>query len=137
MLQFECDPIPCPSCGSYQLDMIRLLKRHYRTGLRLAGVVLLAAGTVICAVALSIGWPGWPGVALLPAVGLGLVLLRAGLVRRFDPNTPAGKEVRKAAGKQAEFVVPDSTGHETSFVVAPDGTVSDVRYMNVQSFPSP
>jgi hypothetical protein len=137
MLQVECDPIPCPSCGGYQPDMIRLLKRRYCAGLRLAGFGLLAIGTVACAVAFGIGLPAWPVVAALPTAGLGLVLLRLGLVRRFDPHAPARTEARKAAGKQAAIVVPPNNGNGTAFVVAPNGTVSDVRYLNVQFFPAP
>src|SRR5262249_10941078 len=104
MLQFEYDPIPCPSCGHYHPEMTRLLKRRYLPALRLAGIVLLALGTVAFAAAFGFGVAAWPFVAALPATGLMLVLLWLGLVRRFDPNAADGVEARKAAGKQAEVV---------------------------------
>jgi hypothetical protein len=135
VLQIECDPVPCPSCGSYQPDMVRRLKRRYCASLCASGAVLLAVGTAAWGVALGVGFRAWPFVAALPAAGLALLLLWFGLRRRFDPNARAGAEARKAAGKQAE-VVPPGVGNGPAFVVAPDGTVSDLRYMNVQSLPS-
>src|SRR5437660_898184 len=32
ILLLDCDAVPCPSCGSYQPNMVRLLKRRHRLG---------------------------------------------------------------------------------------------------------
>lgn len=137
VLQLECDAIPCPQCGSYQPEMVRLLKRQHRSGLWLTGLLLLAVGAAVCGVLFGLGVPWWPVAMVVPVGGLGMLLVRLGLVRRYDPNAPAGSDARKASGQQAEIHVPPSSGPGTHFVVTPDGKVSDLRHMNIQSIPSP
>jgi hypothetical protein len=130
-LLLECDPVPCPSCGSYQADMIAVLKRQHRRGLAVTGALLAVAGLLACAVAFGLGLPAWPVFAALSPAGLGLIYLGSRLARRFDPNAPAGSAARKAVGQQASSFACPRNSRGIDFIAAPDGTVSDVRYLDV------
>jgi hypothetical protein len=130
-LQLECDQIPCPECGSYQPDMVPLLQRRYQSGMRVLGMILIVVGTLACAMAFGMGFRAWPVLAALPPAGLALICLRIGLARGFNPNHPSGSKARKAAGKQAEVFVPTKSLHGIDFIVGRDGTVEDVRYMEI------
>ena len=132
VLQTECDPVPCPSCGNYQPSMIPLLRHRHRSGMRWIGALLVGAGLVACAVACGWGLRAWPVLAGLPMAGLGLILLRRRLADRLDPNSPAGSEARRTAGMQSADFVPVKNDRGIDFIVAPDATVEDIRYMNIQ-----
>jgi hypothetical protein len=134
MLQLECDPVPCPACGNYQTDMVRLLQRRYQSWMRVLGVALIAVGTLACAMAFGMGFRAWPILVAMPACGLGLVCLRIGLARRFNPNRQPGCEARKAAGKQAGYFVPTRNPHGIDFIVGRDGIVEDVRYLETHDW---
>jgi hypothetical protein len=130
MLQVECDTTPCPSCGGYQPEAVRALKNQHCPTLWLTGGGLLAIGLFVSVVTFGLGWPAWPIFPVLAALGLALVVLWFVLANRFDPNAAEGAEARKAEGKQAE-VPPQGAQRRADFVVAPDGSVSDIRYMNI------
>src|SRR4051794_27489036 len=109
-LQAECDPVPCPACGAYQPDVVRRLRGEHLGWMRAAGLAVSAVGAFACALGFVLGWTAWPAILSVVGAGLGLVLLRVVLARRFDPNDPAGAEARKAAGKRAEVAAPARTG---------------------------
>jgi hypothetical protein len=110
LLNGAIDPVPCPSCGCYQPDMVLHLKKKYCRWLGALGGVLLLTG------------PGVGGLALLAqshqaeiAAGAGaggtlgalLLVCRWLLVRRYDPNA-GDKELRKQQGQARAYRPEDS-----------------------------
>jgi hypothetical protein len=90
-------PVPCPSCGSYQDDMARMLKDDVSINpLQIAGAVI----AVLSLVPLVFDIPYLWVLAVVMAVA-GLTLLACGYVHafRFDPNA-GNPEPRKALGRQ-------------------------------------
>lgn len=72
----ECDAVPCPDCGRYQEDMVRMLKfRRFRwslypglallTGAALSYVAELPNRSEIIPNAVKLAWVVMPGIALL------------------------------------------------------------------------
>jgi hypothetical protein len=105
----ECDPVPCPECGTYQPDMLPRFRHEYRRDLRNAGIrILLAAGLCFALsrlvadpldeiVPVWITWMAWVAASL---AGAGLIMYRCYLGSRYDPNSQPDIERRKEIGRQ-------------------------------------
>lgn len=113
-LRDEIDIVPCPECGHFQEPMVRLSKRNHLRGLLAAGVWLTIAGPFFAAIndATGISDPrdqlvSWPLCATLAAIGPVLLIVRAVLKSRYDPNDEAPetriKEGRMRALPESEY----------------------------------
>jgi hypothetical protein len=105
LLWRECDPIPCPNCGWYQKAMVRAMRRDHWRWMQSTGLGLLAVSTislVIAYVAWLPNFPHSPGPPwLLPmsliagavtgVAGAGLLVIKATLSTRYDPNANDAK----------------------------------------------
>jgi hypothetical protein len=96
-LEQDCDPVPCPTCGWYQIPMVALLRKQHHSWMVWAGGLLLIASLVdgiifyLNMVDIRGGNPTArtiTGAILLVAIpmGLGFFLLRRILAAQFDPN---------------------------------------------------
>jgi hypothetical protein len=90
-------PVPCPQCGCYQDDMLRLLKAEDRINwLQIIG----AAITVLSFVPLVLGIPYlWVLTIVVAAAGLGVLTYGYVVAHRFDPNA-GDPEPRKAIARR-------------------------------------
>ncbi len=111
MLSHECAAVACPGCGSYQTEMVSLLRRQRFGWISIAGWFVVGAGILLSQVAAS-GTSNarfyqklieMPAVAILAA---GLVLVATSFVGRhfYDPNVkPRSK--RPSSGNPSPRVV--------------------------------
>lgn len=89
-------PVPCPNCGDYQGNMIRLLKQEDRiNSFQIVGTLLVLLSFAM--VLLSMSW--------MPAIILGVTgtaIVAYGYVKagRWDPNTGDEREARLAIGQR-------------------------------------
>lgn len=104
------DVVPCPGCGWYQAAMIPKARREHRrwmltagAGLTLGLLPVLFVGGVINSARRGDPLVPWPlfvgGMATLAALGVGLMLAKVYLSRRYDPNAQDA-EARKRQGQQ-------------------------------------
>jgi len=100
-LQNACDPVPCPSCGTYQTAMVQRMRIYYLHGMFQLGVVLcslspfallvtlfaslVASDTGGMAASIIVGLL-WLVTLSMLATGIALLIVRARRHRRFDPN---------------------------------------------------
>lgn len=109
-LETECDPVPCPQCGTYQPNMVPQVKAQHLGVLRTAGLlVLTAAGIGFGIVALATSLPSWMVLAVAGPVGIALIAIRRYLGWRYDPNSSREVELRKAVGRQRVVVAERSS----------------------------
>jgi formylglycine-generating enzyme required for sulfatase activity len=119
------DAVPCPSCGDFQPDMVRILKIRRRCRLLIDALYLIAVGIGLTAFLniRSIS-PVWPVLAPIVLCGVPLILWQLVLVWRFDPNSPSRREDRKRQGSRwsVEAAKPSSQilglGHLLFFLFA-------------------
>ena len=122
LLETQIAPVPCPECGSYQRDMVPLLRTRHLPHLRRFGVAALIVGGLLAVVGFAIAHAGAAGAPVVqrlgsPQVLLGLFFLGLGallgaagvaaiLFRRFkatsnyDPNDPKSKQARIDLGRK-------------------------------------
>ncbi|HEX4796660.1 MAG TPA: hypothetical protein VH370_22905 [Humisphaera sp.] len=90
-------PVPCPTCGCYQDDMVRILKEE-----RSINILQIVGGVISCLSLVPLAFSlGTVSVSLTVVMALlGLSLLARGLLQalRFDPNA-GDPESRKALGR--------------------------------------
>jgi hypothetical protein len=89
-------PVPCPSCGSYQDDMARILKEDASINpFQIAGAVIAALSLVPLALSIPYIW-----ILTIVLALTGLALLAWGYLLAFRFNANAGDpERRKAIGR--------------------------------------
>ncbi len=110
LLHTSIDPVPCPSCGWMQTDMIPIAKATYRTWMNSVGGILLTASVAgmflsLLTFAVSATQVGRAeiGVSVALLVGsLSLYASRAYLVLRFDPNA-IDPGIQKVIGQRASI----------------------------------
>jgi len=83
----ECDPVPCPSCGWYQADMVAHLQKHYHRWLSSLGKWLLVGlvpwAAIIVLLSFQIGmdrvanFPTWYWTVPVFLVSIGALLIWA------------------------------------------------------------
>jgi membrane protein implicated in regulation of membrane protease activity len=102
-----CKPVPCPSCGWYQTDMVPLVQARYLSELNTAGLAILLLGVI--GFVISLLWWYFRGTSLLLSwlmlavsglICIVLMAVRGFLGRRHDPNAQPDTEQRKAIGGQ-------------------------------------
>lgn len=108
----DCDPVPCPKCGSYQDDMVEKLCREYRMWMWWLGIFAIFAG-VLCG-ALGYAFHGTDsralGMGLLAtgfvgiAAGIGSMVLRRHMADAFEPNRTPLQQRLAIAEDRAEKV---------------------------------
>jgi hypothetical protein len=100
LLSRECDAVPCPDCGWFQEAMIRVMRRDRWPWMQNTGLFLLAVSTISLIIAYVTWLPNFahsPGppwllpVSLIAGVvtgvaGAGLLVIKAALSKRYDPN---------------------------------------------------
>jgi hypothetical protein len=108
----DCDPVPCPKCGSYQDDMVAKLCREYRMWMFWAGIFSIFAG-VLCG---ALGYTFYEtdsraaGLILYAAAFLGVVggiiaiVWRRQMSDAFEPNNTPLKDRLSIASTKAEKV---------------------------------
>jgi hypothetical protein len=106
-LERDCDPVPCPSCGWYQTQMVTYL-RHQRYGRFFRAALIFLPLSLVIFVADVVSnlrrRGSWPPIdelvfyASLVAVAPATLLLLFFLVRNFDPNREDA-EARKRLGQ--------------------------------------
>lgn len=93
-LETDCDPVPCPKCGSYQQNMMEKLCREYRLWMFWVGVFMIFAGVLIGALGYilveseSRGTGLGLALASLLAIvgGSGIIAWRRQMGSDFEPN---------------------------------------------------
>jgi hypothetical protein len=111
-LASECDPVPCPKCGSYQHDMVEKLCREYRMWMWWAGIFAIF-GAVLCgalgytlfetdrrAVGLCLFAAGFGGMM----GGIASIVLRRHMAYSFEPNQTPLKQRLAIAEERAQKV---------------------------------
>lgn len=114
MLDNIIEPIPCPSCGWTQANMIPIAKARYKRWMKTASGISLAAAVG----GMLLGWAsladqtssvgGWEltfGFLCL-IMSIGFYVGRVYLVSKFDPNA-TDPEIRKATGRQLAITKED------------------------------
>jgi hypothetical protein len=122
-----CEVVPCPGCGLVQQHMLPRAKALHLRWMRTAGLIALAAGGILALPAgiytlidvngrglTTLTTAALAAVGLALSAGLGLLIQRARLCRRYNPND-APAEDRKRQGQQfaiskQEFL--KDAGHE-------------------------
>jgi hypothetical protein len=98
-LHYGVAPVPCPSCGTIQDHMIPRARQLYRRWMRTVGLIGLAPAAVLSIPAvvytlIDSAWAGlsgltigmWSVVGSILAISLGLVITRAIIASRYNPN---------------------------------------------------
>lgn len=87
------DPVPCPTCGWFQSDMVQMMRaRKHRWAMPVGLTVALAGGAIAMLLLSALSLEGWQYAALGLAGGLsvvggvGLILYARHLRAHFDPN---------------------------------------------------
>jgi hypothetical protein len=112
MLEGDCDPVPCPTCGWYQRSMVRRVKHQsYRGMVRIGQILLVLSvivgimGGLVALLGRDFVDPRWPsasvlyglaGVAL--ALGICLPVTKVLLAWLHDPNGQ-DEDIRKQLGQ--------------------------------------
>lgn len=101
-LQDAREAVSCPACGTYQPDMVPLLRARHRGWLRQAGLLAFAVGGIaIFGYSLfTTDFAPWWLWALTAVVPPGLFLTRTYLAGRYDPNRPADTERRRQLAQE-------------------------------------
>lgn len=95
-----CEPVPCPHCGWYQDNMVRLVRSRHRSWMNTLAIGLFVVFVACSALAALVysnalgqrnGPPPWSPLviavaSLALAVSIGLVIGRRHLARQLDPN---------------------------------------------------
>lgn len=118
VLNSAIEPVPCPSCGWLQADMIPITKGRQKRWMITAGGMTLVVAIVgmlvgvatLTAKSSTAGKWELAGSSLILVVSMGLYAGRAYLVSRFNPNEIA-PEIQKAIGQQLSISQEDHEKH--------------------------
>jgi len=108
----DFDIVPCPSCGTYQPQMVASLQRSHHIGMFLLGALLLLLAFIALVIAgvlmLMSNPPYGSGIwavigsaVVMVIVGVGLILTRNALAAKFDPNAGDPEERKTFAQSRA------------------------------------
>ncbi|HLK57904.1 MAG TPA: hypothetical protein VKU00_15155 [Chthonomonadaceae bacterium] len=114
MLDNTIEPVPCPSCGWLQPDMVPVAKARYKRWMITVGSIALLTALLVMLLGLvaltdqnsPVGKWELIWSALILMVSIGFYVGRAYQVSKFDPNRIA-PEVQKAIGQKVAITRED------------------------------
>jgi hypothetical protein len=132
-LEYDCEAVPCASCGHVQEHMRPKARRRHRRWLKTLALLAFAFGGILTAPAMIVSMYGrpstvgnllWVAVGCLFACSAAMAFFRLYLLRDFDPNAQP-VELRKQLGQalavsKDEYVKMMQEDEERARAEAPD-----------------
>lgn len=112
-LRRDCDPVPCPDCGWYQVDMVARARKNLYAWVKTAAILVPVISLMLVPVGSFFVTDGFrlvrskspeytallvTTIALILASPAVLLLGRQWLVNRYDPNDPGATPPRSGSG---------------------------------------